>query len=697
MRFLGNTTNINREPMLEMFVFETNQLIEQLEEILLNSEQNKVISQDDINEIFRIMHTIKGSSAMMMFDNISSLAHRVEDLFYFIRENHPVNLDYSLICDLVFASSDFIKLEILKIEEGRDADGNETDIVEKIKHYIMELSGKDEGQKEISIESQKVEDDKQIYYISPYEGNDENRVTKYSASISFEDGCEMENIRAFTIIHNLKELCSDIYHVPENIVEDNSSADYIVENGFDIYFSSDKDIDEFKKVFEHALFVKTYELNIIDNFDDTVASHFTHKLHIEDTALKKADDILQGQQDSNDAALKNIKQSLISVNITKLDKLMDLVGEIVITESMVTRNPDLKDLQLDNFSKAARQLRKLTDELQDIVMSIRMVPVAATFQKMNRIVRDMGKKLMKEVDFVTIGEDTEIDKNIIDHLSDPLMHLIRNAMDHGIEAENERVQRGKNPKGNITLLAKNTGGEVVITVTDDGRGLDKDKILERAREKGLLSKSENEYTDREIFSLILLPGFSTKDNVTEFSGRGVGMDVVKRNIEKVGGSILIDSNLGTGTSFAIKIPLTLAIVDGMEVAVGKSIYTLPTISIRESFKPCEKDIIKDTEGNEMIMIRGNCYPILRMHRLFNVETQTQNLSDGIIVMIEAGEKTVCLFVDRLIGEQQVVVKPLPSYLMKYAVKESGIGGCTILGDGSISLIVDVSGIMGKVI
>jgi two-component system chemotaxis sensor kinase CheA len=668
-----------------------------LEEILINSEESKAISSEDINEIFRIMHTVKGSSAMMMFDNISSLAHTLEDLFYFVREKKPSLLNYSLICDLVLVASDFIKLEISKIEGGKDADGNGGDIANKIKSYLSELSGKYEYKEEGLVRSEKLEEDKQLYYIKTNSSQDDIKQKKYSVKIFFEDGCQMENMRAYTIVHDLKDLCSEIHCIPENIEEDNSSSEYIIENGFTIYFSSSADINELKRIFEQELCVKSYELNTIDYLVSEAFEHLQQEEDIEALGLNTGRDISQDQPVSKETSSRNSKQSLISVNTKKLDKLMDLVGEIVITESMVTGNTDLKDLKLDNFSKAARQLRKLTDELQDTVMSMRMVPVAATFQKMHRIVRDMGKKLNKEVDLVLGGEDTEVDKNIIEHLSDPLMHIIRNAMDHGIEAEEERVLRGKNSKGRITLEAKEAGGDVVITVTDDGKGLDKTKILQKIKEKGLVSKDEHEYTDREIFSYILLPGFSTNDNVTEYSGRGVGMDVVKKNIEQVGGSLFIDSKVGAGTSIIIKIPLTLAIVDGMEVSVGKSIYTIPITSIEESFKPDEKDLIKNTEDSEMIMIRGNCYPVVRIHRLFNVETKIQDLCDGIMVMVEGDEQTVCLFVDRLIGEQQVVVKPLPSYLMKYAIKGSGIAGCTILGDGTISLILDTAGIVNRVI
>lgn len=697
VELLGDTSNINKEPMLEMFVFETNQLIEQLEEIILNSEESKTLSSDDINEIFRIMHTTKGSAAMMRLDSISSLAHTVEDLFYFIREKQPSNLDYSLICDLVLESSDFIKLEISKIQEGKDPDGDGSDIADKIKAYLSDLSEGYEDQGQAQIKSKAINNNEQPDKAITKESHDDTALNKYSAKVIFEDGCQMENIRAYNIIHNLKELCDEIYFVPENILEDNSCVDYIIENGFNIYFTSGRDAEELKGVFEQALFVKTYELNSIDSFEKEIESHFKSKEHIETPVIKEVKKNSTNQADSNKAVLKNIKQSLISVNITKLDKLMDLVGEIVITESMVTRNPDLKDLQLDNFSKATRQLRKLTDELQDTVMSMRMVPVAATFQKMHRIVRDMSKKLNKEVELILHGEDTEVDKNIIDHLSDPLMHLIRNAVDHGIESEDERIQKGKDPKGKVVLEANEAGGDVVISVIDDGRGLDRNKILQKAKEKGLTNKPDKDYTDREVFSFILLPGFSTNDNVTEYSGRGVGMDVVKKNIEQVGGSVFVESKAGMGTSIIIKIPLTLAIVDGMEVSTGASVYTIPITSIKESFKPNEKDLLKDTDGNEMIMIRGNCYPVIRLHRLFNIETPIQDLCRGIMVMVDGDEKTACLFVDKLIGQQQVVVKPLPSYLMRYSFKGSGIAGCTILGDGTISLILDAAGIINRVI
>ena len=372
---------------------------------------------------------------------------------------------------------------------------------------------------------------------------------------------------------------------------------------------------------------------------------------------------------------------------------MNLVGEIVTTEAMVTRNPDLQNLHLENFEKQARLLKKLTDELQDVVMSIRMVPVSSVFHKMQRIVRDMSKKENKPARLVVVGEETEVDKNVLDNLSDPLMHLIRNAMDHGLETGAERRAAGKPEEGTIVLEARNSGGDVIVRVTDDGRGLNRSKIIKKAIEKGLTTKQESEISDKEAYGFILLPGFSTKDQVTEYSGRGVGMDVVRTNINNIGGSIAVESEEGRGTTITLHIPLTLAILNGMKVSVGETMYIVPILTIKESLEPKKHKLIMDPDGNEMMMIRGQCFPIIRLHQLFCVEEGIHDINEGIMILVESEAGSACLFADELLGEQQAVVKPMPTYITKNMGRLKGIAGCTILGDGSIARVLDVNSLL----
>lgn len=682
------------EPMLDMYIFETSQLIEQLEQSILNSEKESEYSSDSINEIFRIMHTIKGSSAMMMFHNISTLAHTMEDLFYYLREEKPQLIDCSILSDFVLEGVDFVKIEVEKIKNGDSPDGDASLLISELSSFLTEL--KSQNNTSNSADQQKSEE-QQKYYISQDKVINKSYRFSYKAQIFFEDGCEMENIRAYTVINDLKDLTETFFYVPDDIIDNDDSIEVIQKNGFQIFLKSDYDYEDLHSYFEKTVFLKTLELEKLEN-NDVFEKHF-HEQKAEPvepdsklTDVKISEVKVPAVPDSKKVVHSSAAQSIISVSVAKLDKLMDLVGEMVIAEAMVTQNPDIKDLELENFKKAARQLNKITGELQDTVMAIRMVPLSTTFQKMNRIVRDMCKQLSKDVQLEIIGEETEVDKNIIEHISDPLMHLVRNSIDHGIESAEERQINGKTGTGTVTLEAKNSGNDVLVIVKDDGKGLDKQKILQKALDNNLLFKNPEDMTDNEIFNLILLPGFSTKDTVSEFSGRGVGMDVVAKNIETIGGTLSVNSVNGKGTTITLKIPLTLAIIDGMNIKVGHSCYTIPTISIKESIRPTSSDIITDPDGNEMMMIRGQCYPILRLHRQFEVKTDITAFTDGIIIVVEQDNRALCLFADELLGQQQVVVKALPAYIQKIK-KIKGLGGCTLLADGSISLILDIAGLI----
>lgn len=708
------------EAMLDMYFYETNSLLEQLDEILLRTEQANSFDSEDIKEIFRIMHTIKGSSAMMGFENLSVLAHKAEDMFFVIRENPDVITDVSFVYDLVFQVSDSYKAQIELIQNNVNGEYEQMDFSELIDKLLKardalvgETKGDTPAQAE-AIASGAAPDPETGAAAAPAAAapaaSSDNTTT---VRVFFEDGCQMENLRAFLLINTIRDACKTLEFTPADVETNPDTAKEIIEKGFLITFTPHDSVDEVLNAIASALNVQSYE--IVSQPAPAAPAAEAPKAELppepkpaaapapaapapaaapakEPTAVEKAQAAVEKVQQASGGAQK---QSLISVNLAKLDALHDIVGEIITTESMVISNPDLEGLELESFNKAARQLKKLTSELQDTVMSIRMVPLAGVFQKMNRIVRDMKKKLNKDVEFVMEGEDTEVDKSIVDSLQDPLMHLVRNCMDHGIEEHvEERTAEGKPAKGTVKLTAQNASGEVVITVSDDGAGINPEKIMAKARKQGILTKPESEYTVKEIQNLILLPGFSTNETVTEFSGRGVGMDVVKANVEKCGGSIIVDSKKGEGTTFIIKIPLTLAIIDGMEVTCGDLVFTVPISTIRESFKAESSQILRDTRNNEMIMIRGVCYPILRMHEKFGIDTAVTNLEDGILLLVETDNKSVCIFADRLIGEQQVVVKPFPAYLNKYNIKGEGLSGCTIMGDGSISLIIDTNTLIG---
>ena len=373
--------------------------------------------------------------------------------------------------------------------------------------------------------------------------------------------------------------------------------------------------------------------------------------------------------------------------------LMNLVGEIVTTESMIEKLSLVNYFDRDNFEKQARRLHQLTAELQDVVMSIRMVPISSTFTKMQRVVRDMSKKTGKVVDLVLIGEETEVDKTILENITDPLMHMIRNSMDHGIEMPEERNKKGKPEKATITLEAKNTGGDVVIVIKDDGRGLNKDAIVKKAIEKGITNKKQEDISDKEAYNFILSPGFSTKESVTEYSGRGVGMDVVHTNIKKLRGSINIDSESDKGTMIVIRIPLTLAIIDGMKVEIGNEIYIIPSLNIREVFRSGSYEIVKDPSGEEHSIIRGDCYKIHRLSNILGIEAKDNN--EGIMILVESEMGNICIIVDKIIGRQNVVIKPIPKPLTQFEKVQSHMSGCSILEDGSISLIFDVNSIISK--
>ncbi|MFP4527792.1 MAG: chemotaxis protein CheA [Candidatus Kapaibacterium sp.] len=379
----------------------------------------------------------------------------------------------------------------------------------------------------------------------------------------------------------------------------------------------------------------------------------------------------------------------IRIETSKIDKLFDLVGELITIETMVTNNPDLSGLELPNFNKSANMLNKITRELQEISMSIRMMPLEGLFNKMKRLVRDVSIKREKKVDFTISGQETEMDKNVIDEISDPLVHILRNAIDHGVETPEARLNKGKPETGHVSLKARYEGNEILIIVEDDGAGISRERVIEKAATKGLLTQPAEKMTDKEVFKLVFEPGFSTAEKVTDISGRGVGMDVVRKNIEKLKGAIDIDSKPGKGSVFTLRIPLTLAIMEAMIIRISSSKYALPIQAIKESFRADKEMITRTMDGLEVVKVREEVYPVIRLHELFDKEPDSTDLTNGILIIIEHRGKSVCLFADEIVGQQQAVIKGFSDYIGKVP----GITGCMVLGDGGIGLIVDIESLI----
>ncbi|OQX18683.1 MAG: chemotaxis protein CheA [Desulfobulbaceae bacterium A2] len=389
---------------------------------------------------------------------------------------------------------------------------------------------------------------------------------------------------------------------------------------------------------------------------------------------------------------KVVQRQDIRVDLDKLDSLINIIGEMVIAENMLVHNPDLQGLELENFNKAAQQMGKLVRELQEMAMTIRMIPVSGLFKRMIRLVHDLAAKSGKKVDLQLEGEQTELDKTVIETINDPLVHLLRNSMDHGLEPPEERRAAGKPEVGQLKLWARHEEGEVWITIEDDGRGLNRDKILAKALSKGLISGDGSDLADDAIYKLIFQPGFSTADKVTDISGRGVGMDVVKQNLLKIRGKVDVHSTPGRGSRIDLRIPLTLAIIDGMLVRVGGAKCILPILAIRESFCPQPDDVTVTPDRQELIQVRDTFYPALRLHDVLGHEPDSRRLEDGILVVLENHGSGICLLVDEILGQQQTVIKGLS----KYIGTPAGISGCTILGNGEVCLIADVGGLVDMV-
>ncbi len=713
--------DFNTDSMLDMYLFENGQLLEQLQETVLEQKDADSFDEDSINEIFRTMHTIKGSSGIMMFDNITAVSHKLEDVFFYLRESHPEHVPHVELVEHVLEVEDFISNEMEKIRGGETPDGDASDLIKNLDKFLDMI--KNGGAAGGEAMPEPVHEEPKHFYIAPM-ASGASRF--YKIFVHFFPGTEMSNVHAYKIVYALKEIAEDILYSPEDILSDEKSGEIILKEGFRILLQaqcSEEDVRELIGVGYDIEKVDVFECNAdqfllgFDFGDDQPLKVIDLESSVEEIEAKEeakgeegkpkeaekpkivpGDFVIQSKEPGKQKKLakdkpKVEKASFISVNVAKMDQLMDLIGELVISESVVLQSSDLKvpGLNLDNFNKAAAQLASISTDLQNVIMSMRMVPLTNTFQKMNRIVFDVSRKLGKDIEFVMVGESTEVDKNIIEHISDPLMHLVRNAVDHGIETNEERREGGKWEKGKVTLSARTEAGKVWISVEDNGKGLDRDKIMAKARKQGLLedNKPDGAYTDKEVYQFITLPGFSTNEQVTEYSGRGVGMDVVVQNIQAIGGTLEIESTPGFGSTMSLKIPLTLAIIDGIVMETGGSSFVMETGVIKQFIRIKQDMMINEPNGDEYVMIRGECYPVIRLGSWYGLSDYQESVEDGVMLILEVEDRKICLLVDRLVGEQEIVVKPIPSYIKKV----KGLSGCTQLGDGSIALILDAPGLV----
>jgi len=770
------------DSMLEIFVFETGKFLEQLEEILINTETGKGSFIDFVPEIFRIMHTIKSSAGMMGFSSVASLTHAVEDLFFYIRENKPSDIDYIKVTDIVFDSIDFIRRSV----ENKNKDGESADIkiaeikgfLEKIKEAPLEEIFTPSVSDEVSVSENPLFTDANN---KPFSDIKKNTSNSQNLIIKFKSDCQMLALRAFEIQMKIRKISKNLTVFPDDSSENEEQI--IRKEGLYLEFESEKSIDEIFEIIHKSPFVQEIE-NLSGNISPLINTQETppDEEQNEDipasdeksdetealtkpetpipaippttenaalnkpaeppvtdttqppaeqnaapsvpdeppkTEIKPAEEKTKKpeekpeQQETKSADIKTaisekpaasaVSASFINVPAQKLYNLVDLVGEIIIAEMELSNSIENKGL--DDQKNSLAHLRKLILEMQDAALSTRMIAIRETFAKMGRVVHDMNRKLSKNVRLITLGEDTEVDKNIVDNVMSPLMHMIRNAVDHGIEDAETRTAAGKNAAGTISLSASTEGRDIIITVSDDGKGMDRKQIAEKAINAGIITEADSlKMTDREVFSLIFLPGFSTNRNVTEFSGRGVGMDVVNDAVMKMHGKVSIDSTLGKGTKFTLKIPLTMAIIDAFSLKVGENICAIPVTSVYEIFKIEDEKQLSNINGESVVFLRGECYRVIDLTDFYGINysrgktsegtdncgqgiiNEKKNYLDGLMVVVANDTNRFVVFVDEVINRLSVVVKPVPPVFR--GIK--GISGCTVLGDGRISLILDLS-------
>ncbi len=649
-----------------------NEAVEHLEaaDINLVNLETDTENEDALNAVFRAFHTIKGVAGFLALEDIQRVAHQAENLLDLARK-HKIVLA-GAIMDVTFDAVDMLKRLVACVKKVLE-NGGVLPPTPELPVLVARIKAAAEGKPVAGPSAPAIQ-------AKPGENLGDTLVNAKCVTPEAIDQA-LSKQRA---IHEHQPL-------GELLIEQGKTTPTQVNMALEVQ-RNNPELGKVGTILTEMEAVRPQDIQLALQQQQHLAPGPKVGELLIASGNAEAKDVAQALRSQmnlqQSAAVQQLREA-VKVDAIRLDHLVDMIGELVIAESMVSQSMELKAIMPPELARSMAQLDKITRELQEMGTSLRMVPIRATFQKMARLVRDLARKSGKQVEFVTCGEDTELDKTVVDKIGDPLVHMVRNSVDHGIEASaEERVRAGKPAVGRVELRAFHKGGSIYIEIQDDGQGLNREGILAKALDRGLIREGEI-LSDRDVWNLIFEPGLSTAKAITDVSGRGVGMDVVKRNIEALRGQVEIHSEAGRGTVFSIRLPLTLAIIDGMVVRVGQERYIIPTLSIVMSIRPERRQITTVVRQGEMVEIQGNLVPLFRLARLFTVEDAVAEIQEGIVMVVEDEGKRTGLLVDEILGEQQIVIKSLGEALQGI----QGIAGGAIMPDGQVGLIVDVGGLV----
>ncbi|MEH7107204.1 MULTISPECIES: chemotaxis protein CheA [Bacillaceae] len=661
----------------ELFIEESKEHLQAINDQLLKLEaepENIPI----INEIFRSAHTLKGMAASMGFEDLASLTHEMENVLDLLR-NDKLSINEEIM-DVIFMCVDLIAKMVDNIELGGEGKENVTDIVVKLKQIqdpsfsapTEQAAAKDE----VAAAVEMVVDEYQLAVI-----NEAKKIGNHAFQITVQlsENCVMKSVRAFMVFQALEDLGEVIQTEPSvELIEEDQFG-----NSFSILLLSELDEQKIKSPLLNISEVDAISISekkTLESKPEIKAEAPAAKAKASSSQTSTAT-----QAEQPDAKKKQRSKS-IRVDSEKLDHLMNLFSELIIDRGRLEQIA--RRAQLTDLTETVEHMTRISTDLQGLILNMRMVPVEQVFNRFPRMVRDLARELNKKVNLVVEGAETELDRTVIDEIGDPLVHLLRNALDHGLESTEDRIANNKPEEGTVLLKAYHSGNHVFIEVIDDGAGINRDKVLSKAIERGVVKQEEADLLlDQQVYELILSSGFSTADKISDISGRGVGLDVVKSKIESLGGTISIDSTLGKGSAFRVQLPLTLSIIYSMLVKVQKETYAVPFNSIVE-ITTVGKDEVSLLHGQKVIQFRGHVVPLVFLNDVFHVPQVESNSEKHqlYVVIVRKGDKTMGLVVDTVLGQQEIVLKPLGRYLNQlYA-----ISGATILGDGEVALIIDTN-------